>query len=51
MPSECKYSTNSNILETIEHIHTVYEHLKQAIQLHNNERIQEEVIPIVISRT
>lgn len=25
---ECKYSTDSNILETIEHIHTIYEPLK-----------------------
>ena len=48
---ECKYSTDSNTLETIEHIHSIYEPLKQAIQLHNNGRIQVEVIPIVISRT
>ncbi len=48
---ECKYSIVSNILETIEHIHTIYEPLKQAIQLHNNGRIQVEVIPIVIKRT
>jgi ribonuclease HI len=48
---ECKYSTDTNTLETIEHIHTIYEPLKQAIQLHNNGRIQVEVIPIVISRT
>jgi hypothetical protein len=47
----CKYSTDSNILETIEPIHTIYEPLKQAIQLHSNGRIQVEVIPIVISRT
>ncbi len=48
---ECTYSTDSNILETIEHTHAIYEPLKQAIQLHNNGRIQIEVIPIVISRT
>ena len=36
---ECKYSTDNNILETIEHIHTIYEPLKQVIQLHNNGRI------------
>ena len=48
---ECKYSTDNNILEIMEHIHTIYEPLKQAIQLHNNGRIQVEVIPIVISRT
>ncbi len=48
---ECKYSTDSNILETIERIHTIYEPLKHDIQLHNNGRIQVEVIPIVISRT
>ena len=48
---ECKYSANSNILEAIENIHTIYEPLKQAIQPHNNGRIKVEVIPIVISRT
>jgi hypothetical protein len=48
---QCKYSTDSNILEVINHIHTIYEPLKQTIQLHNNGRIQVEVIPIVISRT
>jgi len=28
---ECEYSTNSNTLETINNIHTIYEPLKQAI--------------------
>jgi hypothetical protein len=48
--TECKYSTYSNISDIIEHIHIIYEPLKQAIHLHNNGRIQVEVIPIVISR-
>ena len=47
---ECKYSTDSNMSDIIGHIHTIYTPLKQAIQLHNNGRIQVEVIPIVISR-
>ena len=38
-------------MDIIEHIHAIYEPLKQAIQLHNNGRIQVEVIPIVISKT
>jgi hypothetical protein len=47
----CKYSIDRNILETIEHIHIIYEPLKHAIQFHNNGQIQVEVIHIVISKT
>ena len=47
---KCKYSTYNNTSDIIDHIHTIYAPLKQAIQLHNNGRIQVEVIPIVISR-
>ena len=31
-------------------MHTIYTPLKHAIQIHNNGRIQVEVMPIVISR-
>ena len=49
---ECKYSTDSNILDTITNIHNIYEPLKQAIMRHNRkQRIQVQIIPIVISRT
>jgi hypothetical protein len=48
---ECKYSTDNHISDIIDHIHTIYAPLKEAIQLHNNGRLQVEVIPIVISRT
>ena len=48
---ECKYSAHSNISDIIDHTHILYAPLKQAIQLHNNGRLQLEVIPIVISRT
>jgi hypothetical protein len=39
------------MLDTIDHIHTIYAPLKQAIQLHNNERLQVEGILIAISKT
>jgi hypothetical protein len=48
---EGKYSTDSNILETITNIYTIYEPLKQAILQHNRGRLEVEIIPIVISRT
>jgi hypothetical protein len=49
---ECKYSTDSNILDTITNIHNIYEPLKQAIMRHNRKkRIQVQIIPVVISRT
>ena len=34
---ECKYSTDSNILDTITNIHNIYEPLKQAIMRHNKK--------------
>jgi hypothetical protein len=37
--------------DIIDHIHTIYTPLKQAIQLHNNGRIQVEGIPKVKSKT
>jgi hypothetical protein len=49
---ECKYSTDSNLLDTITNIHNIYEPLKQAIMRHNRKkRLQVQIIPIVISRT
>ena len=49
---ECKYFTDSNILDTIANIHNIYEPLKQVIMRHNKKkRIQVQIIPIVISRT
>ena len=38
-------------MDIIEYIHTIYEPLKQAIQVHNNGRIQVEAIQIVINMT
>ena len=34
---ECKYSTDSNILDTITNIHNIYEPLKHAIMRHNRK--------------
>jgi len=48
---ECKYSTYSNTLETINNIHTTYEPLKQAILQHNKGHLQVQIIQNVISRT
>jgi hypothetical protein len=49
---ECKYSTDSNTIDTINNIHNIYEPLKTAIMRHNKrKRIQVQIIPIVISRT
>jgi hypothetical protein len=49
---ECKYSTDSNLLDTITNIHNIYEPLKQAIMRHNRKKkLQVQIIPIVISRT
>ena len=38
-------------MNIIDHIHTIYAPLEQAIELHNNGRLQVEVISIAISRT
>jgi hypothetical protein len=48
---ECKYSTDGNITDIIDHIYTIYEPLKQALQTHSTLRADIKIIPIVISRT
>jgi hypothetical protein len=48
---ECKYSTDGNIQEIINHIHTIYEPLKQALQHHGTLKADTNIIPIVISKT
>ncbi len=49
---ECKYSTDSNILDTITNIHNICELLKLAIlRQSKKQRIEVQIIPIVISRT
>jgi hypothetical protein len=48
---ECKYSTNGNITDIIDHIYTIYEPLKQALQTHGTLQAEIKIIPIVISRT
>jgi hypothetical protein len=50
---ECKYSTDTNILEVIDHILNIYEPLRQAMYMHatGEWKADIEIIPIVISRT
>jgi hypothetical protein len=48
---ECKYSTDGKIQETINNVYTIYEPLKQAIQLYGTLQADIKIIPIVISRT
>jgi hypothetical protein len=36
---ECKYSIDTNTLDTITNIHNIYEPLKQAIMRHNTKKI------------
>jgi len=48
---ECKCSTDENIPEIINHIHTIYEPLKQALQHHGTLKADIKIISIVISRT
>ena len=49
---ECKYSTDSNTLDTITNIHNIYEPLKRATMRHNRKTIlQVQIIPIVIRKT
>ncbi len=48
---ECKYSTDGNILTTIEHIYNIYEPLKQALQTYGTLKSNIKIIPIVISWT
>jgi hypothetical protein len=48
----CKYSTDSNTLDTVTNIHNICEPLKQTIMRHNKKTILHvQIIPIVISRT
>ena len=48
---ECKYSTDGNITDIIDHIYTIYEPLKQALQTHGTLKADIKIIPIVISIT
>jgi hypothetical protein len=48
---ECKYSTDGNITKIIDHIHTIYEPLKNALQTYGTIQADIKIIPIVISRT
>ncbi len=48
---EGKYSTDGNIPEIIQRIHTIYEPLKQALLIHGTIKAYMKVIPTVISRT
>jgi hypothetical protein len=48
---ECKYSTDDNITKIIEHIHTIYEPLKQALQTYGTLKADIEIISIVLSIT
>ena len=48
---ECKYSTDGNIHDIIDHIHNIYEPLKLALQTHGRIKADIKIIPIVISRT
>ena len=49
---ECKYSIDTDTLDTITNIHNIYEELKQAIMRHNRKkRLMVHIIPIIISRT
>jgi hypothetical protein len=50
---ECKYSTDSNMQTVIDHIHTLYEPLRQQLLMHATGMYKADiqVIPIVISRT
>jgi hypothetical protein len=47
---ERKYSSDGNTQEIIDHIHTIYEPLKQALQTHGTLKTDIKIIPIVISR-
>jgi hypothetical protein len=48
---ERKYSTDGSIQTIIEHIHEIYEPLRQALQTHGTLKANVKIIPIVISRT
>ena len=46
---ECKYSTDDNTHDIIEHIYIIYEPLKLALQTHGKIKADIKIIPIVIS--
>jgi hypothetical protein len=48
---ECKYSTDGNIQEIIDHIYDIYEPLRLALQTHGTLKAEVKIILIVISRT
>ena len=48
---ECKYATDMDMHEVINHIYTIYDPLKQAILDHGYWNEPIVIIPIVISRT
>ncbi len=48
---ECKYLTDDNIRDIIDHIYTLYEPLKQALQTYGTFTADVRIIPIVISKT
>ncbi len=48
---ECKNSIDANITNIIQHIHNIYEPLKQALLTHGTLKLDVKIIPIVISRT
>jgi hypothetical protein len=48
---ECKYSTDGNTHDIIEHIYIIYEPLKPALQTPGAIKAGIKIIPIVISRT
>ena len=49
---ECKYSTDGNTQEILNHIYTIFEPLKQALQHYGTLKADIKIIPIiVVSRT
>jgi len=48
---ECKYSTDGNTHDIIEHIYIIYEPLNLALQTFGRIKAEIKIIPIVINRT
>jgi hypothetical protein len=48
---ECKYSTDGNTLDIIDHIYNIYQPLKLALQTHEKIKADIKIIPIVIFKT
>jgi hypothetical protein len=48
---KCKYSTDGSTRTIIDHIYTIYEPLKQALQTHGTLRADINIILIVVRRT